>query len=414
MRLRSPVPSAAAGAPERVRLLKFLADFAFGGTERQVANLVQGLDASKFELHAGCFNSLGPLLNELRDRGVPLAEYRINCLYNHRAAKQVLRLAAYIRRARIQIVHSYGFYSNVFAIPAARLAGAPIVVASIRDTGDVWTPWQRRAQRLACRLADRILVNAEAVRKQLISEGYDPRKISVIGNGIVLPGPRPTAGGPGLHQEFGLPPGAPLVAVVSVLRRMKGIEYFLQAAQLLARRFPDARFLVVGDSVLGQEGTEERIGDGAYRAELERYARSLGLAGRLVFTGFRLDVAALLFEVSVSVLPSLSEGLSNVLLESMAVGVPVVATRVGGNPEAVDDEVTGLLVPPRNAPALADAIGRLLADPALAARLGQAGRRRVAERFSVEAMVRATEDLYLSLLPRAAGEAEQKLVGEHA
>jgi glycosyltransferase involved in cell wall biosynthesis len=159
-------------------------------------------------------------------------------------------------------------------------------------------------------------------------------------------------------------------------------------------------FLIVGDSV-----------SQAYRDGLEAYAAALGLGQRVVFTGFRRDVPALLSAVSVSVLPSLSEGLSNVVLEAMAAGVPVVATSVGGTPEIVDDGVTGLLVPPRDAGALADAISSLLTDPARRQTIGEAGRRRVEERFSLEAMVLATEQLYERLL-REAGQASVPAPGE--
>ena len=155
----------------------------------------------------------------------------------------------------------------------------------------------------------------------------------------------------------------------------------------MAARFPEARFLVVGDSI-----------SQAYRDELQAYAASRGLAERLLFTGFRSDIPELLSEVSVSVLPSLSEGLSNVVLEAMAAGVPVVATSVGGTPEMVEDGVTGLLVPARDAKALAEAIGSLLADRVRAHAIGQAGQRRVAARFSLEAAVRDTEALYERLL----------------
>jgi glycosyltransferase involved in cell wall biosynthesis len=138
-----------------------------------------------------------------------------------------------------------------------------------------------------------------------------------------------------------------------------------------------------------------------YRMELEGHIRRLGLEGRVLFTGFRLDVPDLLSEVTVSVLPSLSEGLSNTILESMAAAVPVVATRIGGTPEAVEDGVSGLLVPPRDSAALARAIRRILEDRELAARLGQAARRRVVDRFSMERMVGETERLYVSLLAQA-------------
>jgi glycosyltransferase involved in cell wall biosynthesis len=139
-------------------------------------------------------------------------------------------------------------------------------------------------------------------------------------------------------------------------------------------------------------------GDGGSRKELEEQACRLGLGRRIVFTGFRSDVPELLSEAAISVLPSLSEGTSNTLLESMAAGVPVIATRVGGNLEVIEDEVSGLLVPPRDSAALAAATGRLLEDQDLALRLGQAGMQRVSELYSILGAVHQTERLYQRLV----------------
>jgi glycosyltransferase involved in cell wall biosynthesis len=280
----------------------------------------------------------------------------------------------------------------VFALPAARLARVPVTVASIRDMGVYLTPMQIRVQRIVCRLADRVVVNAEAIRQWLLEQGYRPDNVTVIRNGVDLArfaGPR---GRSSLRQDFGLPPSSRLVAVVARVSPTKGLEYFLDAAASLAPRYPDAHFVIVG---------QPAPGDREYQRGLEAYAARLGLERRVVFTGLRLDVPEVLSEMSCSVLPSLSEGLSNVLLESMAAGVPVVATAVGGNSEAVEDGVTGLLVPPRDTDALVRAIARILDDRELAARFGEAGSRRVADRFSIEASVRATERLYMELLERA-------------
>jgi len=187
-----------------------------------------------------------------------------------------------------------------------------------------------------------------------------------------------------------------VVAVVSRLNPQKGIEQFIDAAALIGARFPQAHFLVVGD-----QHKIPGASNSGYRATLEERALRLGLGKRLVFAGFRLDVPQILAQVSVAVLPSLTEALSNSLLESMAAGAPVVATEVGGNPEVVEDGVTGLLVPPQDPEALARAVCRLLEWPQEAERLGRAGRRLIHERFSVAQMVHATEQLYLGLLAQA-------------
>ena len=401
--LETPGGGGVARSSDRIRLLQFLPVFAIGGTERQVVNLARGLDPSRFELHFGCLHKWGELLDEVAEREIPVAEYRINKLYNAPALRERLRFAWDLKRERINIVHAYNFYGNVFAIPAARLAGVPVLVASIRGLDADLTPLRRRAQRLVCRLAHRIAVNAEAVRRNLIADGYDPEKIVVIRNGIDLSRFQRQRGDGRLHQQFRFPPRAPLVAVFSRLIRLKGVEHFLEAAALVAQQVPAARFLVVGDCYTRvQDGA--LVSDGAYRNELGRYAARLGLDGRVTFTGFRQDVPELLSETAVSVLPSVEgEGLPNSILEAMAASVPVVATNVGGNAEAVEDGVTGLLVPPRDAHALARGICQFLEDGELASRFAQAGRRRVAQHFSLERMVHETECLYLTLFQQTRG-----------
>jgi len=361
-------------------------------------NLVDRLDLSKFAVHFACFTRAGRFLPFLEARSIPVTPYTIKRFYEPHALKEQWRLANDIRRHRIDIVHSYNFYGNFFAVPAARFARAPVVVASIRSMSAMYTPLQRRAHRYVCRLADCILTNADAIRQSLIAEGYEAEKITVIPNGIDVASFRGTAeGGQRFRREFAFPADAPIVAVVARLGAVKGIEYFLEAAGGLVQRFPHARFAIVGGGTFVNNG---RSTPRDYRRELEAMAQRLGLGERVVFTGARNDVADVLSQVVVSVLPSLSEGVPNTVLESMAAGVPVVATRVGGIPEAVEDGESGLLVPARDPAALARAIGRLLEDHDLARRLGQAGRRRVAQHFNLEHSVRQTEALYGRLLER--------------
>lgn len=379
----------------------FLPHFSIGGTERQVVNLSAGLDRRRFDLHIGCFARRGELLPELETRRIPLTEYKISRLYGLHTLIQQVRFARYLRRHRIDIVHTYNFYANCFAVPAARMAGVPVVVASIRDTGAFLTPTYQRVHRMICRLASVVLVNAAAVRSWLIGEGYRAATLEVIHNGIDLaPFERPRPGA-AVRREFGIPEGVPVIAMLGRINRLKGVEYFIDAAAVVAAKFPDARFLIVGAALLMKNGAITP--NSAYLVELHERIRHLGLEGRVAFTGFRLDVPELLRAITVSVHPSLSEALSNAVLESMAAALPVVATRVGGTPEIIEDGVTGLLVPPQDSAALAAAIVPILEDPHLAARLGHAAHRRVVEHFSLEQMVRATERLYLARLAQARG-----------
>jgi glycosyltransferase involved in cell wall biosynthesis len=361
-----------------------------GGTENQFMTLARTLDRVRFEVEFACLRRWGGFVDELLARNIPLTEYPVSTFRSLRAVAQQARLTRHIVRRRIDIVHAYNFYGNVFAAPPARLV-APVVIASIRDRAPYLTGMQKRVQRYACQFADCVLVNAEAVKDWLIGDGYDASKIAVIRNGVdltrfdTLPPPLD------LRRELGVPDDAPLVGVVSRLTRLKGLEHFLEAAAIVRSRVPKAHFIVAG---------ETSPMDRHYLGELQQYAARCQVAGCVTFAGLRTDVPAVLGSLTVSVMPSLNEALSNVVLESMAAGAPTVATRVGGTPEAVLDGVTGILVPPADSAAMADAIVHLLNDRQLASHLGHAARARIADQFSVRRMVRATEELYTDLLER--------------
>jgi glycosyltransferase involved in cell wall biosynthesis len=373
-----------------VRILNVVPTLMCGGTENQFMTLGRLLDRTRFDLEFACLRRWGPFVKELTDRKIPLQEYQVSTFRSVQALAQQAKLARHISRRGIQIVHAYNFYGNVFAIPPARLV-APVVIASIRDRAPYLTAMQKRVQRYACQFADCVLVNATAVKDWLIGEGYDASKIVVIRNGVDLAAFNGPADPHLIRRELGLAPDTPLVAVVSRLTRLKGLENLLEAAAMLKPRYPDARFLIVGETSPMEV---------PYLGELKDLADRLGVGDRVIFTGRRSDVPALLSAINVSVMPSLNEALSNVLLESMGAGAPTVATRVGGTPEALVHEQTGLLVAPGDSRAIADAVGRLLDNQSLAQRLGQAARTLIKDRFSVDRMVQSTQDLYAELLAR--------------
>ena len=372
------------------RVLNVVPTLMCGGTENQFMTLARMLDRVRFDVEFACLRRWGGFVDELMARDIPLTEYPISTFRSLAAVAQQARLTRHIRRRGIQIVHAYNFYGNVFATPPARLV-APVVIASIRDRAPYLTRMQKRVQRYACQFADCILVNADAVKDWLIGEGYDSSKISVIRNGVDLARfdnpPAPVE----LRRQLHVADDTPLVGVISRLTRLKGLEHFLEAAAMIKARVPNVRFLIVGETSPMDQG---------YLGDLQRYAERCGVAPYVTFTGLRTDVPALLAGLTVSVMPSLNEALSNVVLESMASGAPTVATAVGGTPEAIVDGVTGLLVPPAESSAIADAVVHLLTDASLAQQLGRAGRGHIADHFSVRRMVRSTEDLYTELLER--------------
>jgi len=372
------------------RVLNVVPTLMCGGTENQFMALARTLDRTRFDVEFACLRRWGGFVEELEQRNIPLTEYPVPTFRSVTALAQQARLARHIVRRGVQIVHAYNFYGNVFATPPARLV-APVTIASIRDRAPYLTAMQKRVQRYACQFADCILVNADAVKDWLIGDGYDASKISVIRNGVDLSRFDNAPPRSELQRELGLPDGTPLVGVISRLTRLKGLEHFLEAAAMVRARVPNARFLIAG---------ETSPMDREYLGELQQYAERCGVAESVIFTGLRRDVPAVLSSLDVSVMPSLNEALSNVVLESMAAGAPTVATRVGGTPEAIADGVTGVLVPPADSRALADAIVHLLHDTRLATHLGAAARARIVDHFSVRRMVRSTEDLYVELLER--------------
>jgi glycosyltransferase involved in cell wall biosynthesis len=392
------VDDSARRAAERIRLCTFLTLFGVGGTEKQVVALLRRVDRSLFEPNLRCLRRWGPLLEELEREYGPIPEYTIQNLYSPRTLCQQARLARGLRRGGVQVLHSYNFYANVFSVPAAKLAGVPCVIASIRDMGVYLTPRQQYVHKLACRFADRVVVNADAIRNWLVGQGYEAERITVIPNGVDT---ARFSRAPGLEDlelraNLGVPRDAQLVVLLARLHPDKGIEQFLRAAASISGGFRRAYFLIVGESFTGHGESLRRDLD--YPQRLLEQAHRLGIRERVRLTGFIADVPRLLAQAALSVLPSLSEGLSNTLLESMAAGAPVVATRVGGASEAITDGEHGRLVAPADEPALARAMADLLSDPQQARRLGARARERIGQRYSLERMVAATQDLYLSML----------------
>ncbi|MGH9357094.1 MAG: glycosyltransferase, partial [Terriglobia bacterium] len=315
--------------------------FETGGSERQFVTLARALRRGAFRVELGCLGRLGPLGNGLGD--VP--EFSPGgTLYGWTSMRARLRLRRRLRARRVVIAHSFDFYSNLMMIPAARLAGAAAVIGSQRQLGDLLTKSQSIAQNMVFRLADCVVCNSRAASEGLTRTGLPARKIKVIPN--ALPEEAFVAEPPALPRT-----GSILRAgmIARMNNPVKDYPAFLHAAARVAAKHANVEFLLVGD--------------GPLRPQLQEMAKALGIEKQLRFLGDRRDIPAVLASMDISVLTSRSESLSNAIIESMAAGLPVIATRVGGNPELVRDGETGFLVPPGDTASLADALERLLTMP---------------------------------------------------
>lgn len=365
---------------EPMPILQLVNVLALGGAEGQFLERLRTLDRRRFRPLVAALKPEGPHLAELRRLGIEVQHVALAPSLAHpTTAWAVGRLAAWIRREGIRLVHAQDFYTNLLAVPAARLAGARVIVSRL-DLAHWHGPNRRRALAWVSRLADRVQVNALAIQRQLVvEERLDPGRIAVVPNGIDL------ARFDGRTREapaapWPVPEGAPAVAIVANLHPVKAQEDAIEALALLSGRFPDLRLVLVGD--------------GERRGFLSARAVARGVGARVHFLGHRTDVPAILARCRALVSTSHAEGLSNSVIEGMAARLPVVATAVGGTPELIRDDRTGLSVPPRSPPNLARALERVLADPALARRLGNAARRFVEQELTVERMARSFASLY--------------------
>jgi len=375
-----------------IKLLNVVTNYEKGGTEGQVYNLVSRLNRSAFDVEFVCLNEWGHYLELYRQLQIPITEFKIRSFAHPSTLSQQLKFARFVRSQKIQIVHSYNYYSNVFALPAAKLAGVPAIFASIRDRGVYLTPAQKKLQKWACKFADRILVNADSIEEWLLEDGYPADKISVIKNGIDLKKFEDPLTEEPIRKIFNIPEDAPLVVMASRLNYYKGVDDFIEAAASVSKMHPDAHFMLVGGKLTY---SADDIGeDTVYIDQLKALVDRSGLAEKLIFTGTRDDVPAIFAAATLSVLPSHNEGLSNTLLESMAAGLPVVSSDVGGSPELIKDGINGILVPKKAPKELAEAINKLLADPQLAQQYGDAGRQRARQHHCIDQMVETIEELY--------------------
>ena len=289
------------------------------------------------------------------------------------------KLSRVLNKLRPDLVHAHDPHGVAMASVAlsmlTRAPVPPLVVSrrvDFRLKRNSFSRWKYRQVRL-------FLTSSEAIRQMLVHDGVDPEAVVTVYEGIDVERMAHVEAA-NVHATFWLPHGAPVVVNVAALVPHKGQRHLIDAVPAVLRRVPDARFLVVGE--------------GPLHAELEQRVRHLHVEKHVLLTGFRSDVLAIIKGADLFVMSSETEGLGTSLLDAMAAGKACVGTRAGGIPEVIADGATGVLVTPRDPPALADAMARLLEDAALRKRMGEAGLSRVKAQFSVEKMVKETLAAY--------------------
>lgn len=358
-----------------LRVMFMVTSMPVGGAETLLVNLVRRMDRERFAAEICCMKERGPLGEELA-RSIPVHARLLSGKYDVRVMPRLVRL---FRRRRVDAVVTVGAGDKMFwGRLAAWRAGVPVVLSALHSTG--WPDGIGRLNRLLTPLTDAFIAVAEPHGRHLVEhEGFPAEKVRVIANGVDTDRFNEKMPSGRLQRELGLEEGAPVAAIVAALRPEKNHELLLQAFKQVALELPDARLLIVGD--------------GPRRSVLEQTARALAIDSMVRFVGTRSDIPDLLALAGVFVLSSHNEANPVSILEAMACGKPVVATRVGSVAEAVVDTQTGFLVDPGDARRMARHLIHLFRKPLLARRMGRLGRQQVIDRWSLAQMVQGYESL---------------------
>lgn len=367
---------------EKIKILHIFHSLEVGGLENGVVNLVNRLDRDRYEHEICCIASSGPMAERIQP---PVPIHVLGKDQGGRAYLLPFKLAGLIRRVAPDIVHTRN-WGAIDGVVAARLAGVRKVVHGEhgREATDPTGANRRRRQirrLLSPMIHHFIAVSADLARWLVEDVGVPGGKVTHIINGVDAVKFRPLGERSASREELGLPVDKCLIGIVGRLDPVKDHATLLKAFS----RLDQTAHLVV-------------VGDGPVRAELVGLADGLGVKDRVLFLGNRNDVPAILPALDVFVLPSIAEGISNTILEAMACGLPVVASRVGGNPELVDDAATGFLFPAGDEKELAGRLKLYLENSDLRQEHGRAARERIEREFSLEAMVDRYDRLYRSIL----------------
>jgi glycosyltransferase involved in cell wall biosynthesis len=351
-----------------------------GGTEKHILEVFEHIDKKKFEIHLGFLQTSPWLKENVLDSHYTILNFR--GYWHPNFLRQLVRLVSYIRREQFQIVQCFFLEGNVVGVLAAKIAGIPHILAARRNLGYWNSSLRIFLLRWLKYFTTGYVANCQAVKDYVrITEKVLPDKIKVLYNGVDL-NYYDISQGRGGDRIF--PPDKIVVGLVANLKKIKGIQYFLEAGRLASVKRRDLLFVIIGG------GYEE--------VRFKKMACQLGLEKTVCFLGIKEDIRPYLHSFHMAVNSSLTEGFSNSILEYLAAGLPVIATKVGGNSELVEDGVNGFLVPPADGRALADKILVLAENQEMRKRFGQQAREIAEEKFSLARQMARLEDFYSELV----------------
>ncbi len=371
---------------ERPCALHLIGQLGYGGSERQLFLLLKYADKQLIEHHVLVFNPSPNLVynQELERLGIQVYDLPQDCVGVPRRMVYLFRL---FRNIAPHIVHSWAVHDNPYAGLVGWAAGIPVRWGSVRGSLHLSSFQQLPSlfRWLSLHSVSRLVVNSQAIAHELRVHHVPESRILFMPSCVET---NPPTELPDL-RTLGLAEGQPIVGAVGNLRLVKNYPLFIEVMAHLVREMPQVRGLIVGQPLPDEADLPEQL-----TKQVQRH----GLKGKIIFAGFRSDVQALMGHFSVFCLTSTSEGTPNVVLEAMAAGLPVVATRVGGIPDVVQEGVTGFLVDPGDVAGMARAILTLLRDPSLAERMGMAGRQLAKNRYNCHLAAQRLTELYLQAL----------------
>jgi len=361
----------------RIKVLHLVTSLEVGGAQHGMLLGLPRFDSDQYEHIVCSIMDRMQMASQFREAGV---EVRSLGLSRKTDIAVVLRLRALLKEIRPDVLHTYLLHGNILGRLIGRLVGVPVIIGSERTIGQA-RKWGRLATRLTNPLTDAVEVNSEiggrAIERDL---GVPSEKIELVRSGLDLSVFSSANRRDELRSEFGVTADQHLIVYMGRLRTVKGVEFGIRAFATALEQLPNIRMVLAGE--------------GDQRNFLGSLVSELGISEQVEFLGVRNDVPELLGAADSVLMPSLTEGFPRTAIEAMAAGKPVIATNVGGTPEAVIDGETGILVPARDSDALSAAIVRLVGDTDLQARLAQAGRKRAEKNYSVDRYVSRLDELY--------------------